>query len=77
MCCLIINIEKDLLIEIIELELSFDEVFSSKTHIGLFIPFTFLFLMLVGALLCFHTFLILKNQTTHEYLKDMYHFGKN
>jgi palmitoyltransferase ZDHHC9/14/18 len=77
MSSMIINIEVNLFGEIMLMDLSFNEVLSTKTHISIFIPFCFLFLLLVGALLCFHTLLICKNETTHEYLKDMYHLDKN
>ena len=70
-------IEYSLFKEITNLDLSFKEMFSERTHISIFIPFCFLFLLLVGLLLSFHCFLICHNETTHEYLKDMYHLDKN
>jgi palmitoyltransferase ZDHHC9/14/18 len=46
-----------------------------RLHVSFIIPFCFLFFAMVTLLLCFHIFLICKNVTTHEYLKNIYEFG--
>jgi palmitoyltransferase ZDHHC9/14/18 len=47
-----------------------------RLHISIAVPFCLIFLVMIGMLLGFHTLLICKNVTTHEYLKGIYKFGE-
>lgn len=53
-------------------ESNFGSSLGENMHGSLIIPLCFLFLILVGVLLCFHLVIIYKNLTTHEFLKDAY-----
>jgi len=54
---------------------SLDVAMRLRLHVSLIVPICLMFLLLVGLLLAFHCFLVVKNVTTHEYLKDAYNLG--
>ena len=47
---------------------------ASRLHVSIIVPIGSLFFLLVGILLTFHITLLLKNETTHEFLKNVYDF---
>ena len=68
-----------MVLEVVDINSREDAVLSAtlaeRLHVSILFPFASLFFLLVGILLSFHIILILKNNTTHEYLKNVYDFS--
>lgn len=56
----------------VSLQSSFKEAVIDRIHVTVILPVVLLLICLIGLLLGFHLMLLFKNETTHEFFKDLY-----